>query len=163
MGYIVTAVDKATYEQEVDRARQESRKPRWASLDAFLKERIPEEDQVWGSQSMREYGAKGRHDSHGTSAAHDEEHKVNASTKGDTTYPQTLPDDTEHNEAFAQAVADDKASGVRDADVYDANVKLGNALAAGLTAAVAASGTGESDDSEEDTESELDKALSGDK
>ena len=152
MGHILTAVEKAAYDEEVTRARQEGRKPRWKDLDAFLKEGIPEEDLVWGSESMREYGAKGRHDSHGTSAAHDEEHGVNASTKGDTTYPPTLPDDTEHNEAVAAQVAEDKANGVRDPEVYDANYKLGQALAAGLRG-------GLEDDTEDEEETDPGDAL----
>jgi hypothetical protein len=145
MSRLLTAVEKAAYEQEVERARLEGRDPQWASLNDFLEENIPEEDLVWGSDSMREYGAKGRHESHGTSAAHDRENDVNASHTGDTTYPETLPDDSEHHEIQREADARAKAEGTKDADVYDPNLRLGAAIAAGINAGAAEKSEGQSE------------------
>ena len=132
MSRLPTAVERAAYDQEVQRASQEDRDPEWSSLSDLVSKNIAEENLVWGSQSMKDYGRKGRHDAHGTNPEHDEEHGVVTDGAPTTTYVQTVPDDSEHIAEQVKAREAAKADNSINPDVYDPNYQLGQAIAAGV-------------------------------
>lgn len=93
MGRLLTATEKAAYQAEQDRAAVEGREPQWKSMADFLKEGLTEEDLIWGSESMRAYGRKGRYEANNTDEESDKDQGLKPSGRPSTTYRQTQPED----------------------------------------------------------------------
>lgn len=93
MGRLLTVHEKAAYQAEQDRAAVEGREPQWKSMAEFLKEGLTEEDLIWGSDSMRAYGRKGRYEANGTDAESDKDQGLKPTADATTVKRQTLPED----------------------------------------------------------------------
>lgn len=152
MARLPTLVEKTAYQQEVDRAAAEGRKPQWKDFADFLKQGQTEEDLVWGSDSMRAYGRKGRYESKQMNADSDKE--LGLKPQGaDTTVVQqgTNLDEEGHAERFVADREAAKADGTVNPDEYDqpAAKATGRAIAEALTAS----------DSDEDDEVDEDEVT----
>lgn len=152
MARLPTLVEKTAYQNEVDRAAAEGRKPQWKDFADFLKQGQTEEDLVWGSDSMRAYGRKGRYESKQMNADSDKE--LGLKPQGaDTTVVQqgTNLDEEGYAERF---VADREAAAADNTvnpDVYDQPA----AKATGKAIADALNSSSNDDDDEEYDEDEV--------